>query len=181
MVYQFGLISEERYQQFITKKTAIAREMERLQTTTASAKDETLQNLLTKRSSSPLKQGIPLAELLKRPQITYNDLLSLGLGDNTLPTAVAEQVEIQIKYDGYIQKQLEQVARMAKIENRLLPDEIDYQAVHGLRNEAKQKLNAVKPNSVGQASRISGVSPADISVLLVYLEQKRRQKENIHG
>lgn len=179
--YQIGLISEDRYQQFITKKTAIAREMERLQTTTASAKDETLQNLLTKRSSSPLKQGIPLAELLKRPQITYNDLLSLGLGDNTLPTAVAEQVEIQIKYDGYIQKQLEQVARMAKIENRLLPDEIDYQAVHGLRNEAKQKLNAVKPNSVGQASRISGVSPADISVLLVYLEQKRRQKENIHG
>lgn len=119
---------------------------------------------------------LPAAELLKRPHITYDDLVAVGIGDDTLPASVREQVEVQIKYEGYIKMQMEQVARMEKIENRRLSEHIDYSLITGLRNEAKQKLNKIKPLSVGQASRISGVSPADISVLLVYLEQQRRQE-----
>ena len=103
-------------------------------------------------------------------------MIAVGIGDDTLPANVREQVEVQIKYEGYIKMQMEQVARMEKIENRRLPEDLDYTLITGLRNEAKQKLNKIKPLSVGQASRISGVSPADISVLLVYLEQQRRQE-----
>ena len=116
--------------------------------------------------------------MLKRPQITYDDLITIGVGDGELPDNVREQVEVQIKYEGYIKMQMDQVARVEKIENRKLSEDLDYSQITGLRNEAKQKLNAIKPASVGQASRISGVSPADISVLLVYLEQLRRQEES---
>ncbi|MBO5428592.1 MAG: tRNA uridine-5-carboxymethylaminomethyl(34) synthesis enzyme MnmG, partial [Peptococcaceae bacterium] len=125
-----------------------------------------------------LKHGLPAAELLKRPQITYDDLITIGIGDGELPDNVREQVEVQIKYEGYIKMQMDQVTRVEKIENRKLSENLDYSQITGLRNEAKQKLNAIKPASVGQASRISGVSPADISVLLVYLEQLRRQEES---
>lgn len=118
----------------------------------------------------------PLPELLKRPQVVYDDLIAVGIGDASLPEHVREQVEVQIKYEGYIKMQMEQVSRMEKIENRRLPEQLDYSQITGLRNEAKQKLDKIKPVSVGQASRISGVSPADISVLLVYLEQQRRQE-----
>ena len=114
-------------------------------------------------------------DLLKRPEITYFDLIEIGYGDKELTNEIYEQVEIQIKYEGYITKQQSQVERFEKIENRIIPQKIDYLNINGLRNEAKQKLSTIKPFSVGQASRISGVSPADISVLLVYLEQQRRK------
>ena len=173
---QAGLVDDERYTAFCARKAAIAAEIERLSHTTVSCNLQVMQDILTERGSAPLKHGLPAAELLKRPHITYDDLIAVGIGDDTLPANVREQVEIQIKYEGYIKMQMEQVARMEKIENRRLPEDLDYTLITGLRNEAKQKLNKIKPLSVGQASRISGVSPADISVLLVYLEQQRRQE-----
>ncbi len=173
---QAGLVDDERYTTFCARKAAIAAEIERLSHTTVSCNLQVMQDILTERGSAPLKHGLPAAELLKRPHITYDDLIAVGIGDDTLPANVREQVEIQIKYEGYIKMQMEQVARMEKIENRRLPEDLDYTLITGLRNEAKQKLNKIKPLSVGQASRISGVSPADISVLLVYLEQQRRQE-----
>lgn len=173
---QAGLVSDERYAAFCARKAAIAAEIERLSHTTVSCNLQAMQDILIKRGSAPLKHGLPAAELLKRPHITYDDLIAVGIGDDTLPASVREQVEVQIKYEGYIKMQMEQVARMEKIENRRLSENIDYSLITGLRNEAKQKLNKIKPLSVGQASRISGVSPADISVLLVYLEQQRRQE-----
>lgn len=173
---QAGLVDDERYTAFCARKAAIAAEIERLSHTTVSCNLQAMQDILIERGSAPLKHGLPAAELLKRPHITYDDLIDVGIGDDTLPANVREQVEVQIKYEGYIKMQMEQVARMEKIENRRLPEDLDYTLITGLRNEAKQKLNKIKPLSVGQASRISGVSPADISVLLVYLEQQRRQE-----
>lgn len=173
---QAGLVDDERYTAFCARKAAIAAEIERLSHTTVSCNLQAMQDILIERGSAPLKHGLPAAELLKRPHITYDDLIAVGIGDDTLPANVREQVEVQIKYEGYIKMQMEQVARMEKIENRRLPENLDYSLITGLRNEAKQKLNKIKPLSVGQASRISGVSPADISVLLVYLEQQRRQE-----
>lgn len=173
---QAGLVDDGRYAAFCARKAAIEAEIERLSHTTVSCNLQAMQEILTARGSAPLKHGLPAAELLKRPQITYADLVAVGVGDGSLPAHVQEQVEVQIKYEGYIKMQMEQVARMEKIENRRLPEDLDYSLITGLRNEAKQKLNKIKPLSVGQASRISGVSPADISVLLVYLEQQRRQE-----
>ena len=141
----------------------------------ASNKLDALQEMLAQRGSTPLKQGVPALEILRRPEITYADLLALGLGDPALTPEEAQQVEIQVKYEGYIKQQWEQVARLEKIENRLLPEDLNYGEISGLRNEAKQKLAQIRPASVGQASRISGVNPADISVLLIYLESLRRQ------
>lgn len=175
--YAAGLVDTERYAAFCARKIAIETEIERLSHTTVSCNLQSIQDILVVRGSAPLKHGLPAAELLKRPQITYADLIAIGVGDETLALDVQEQVEVQIKYEGYIKMQKEQVARVEKIENRKLREEFDYSQITGLRNEAKQKLNAIKPASVGQASRISGVSPADISVLLVYLEQLRRQEE----
>lgn len=170
-----GLVDDARYEAFCSKKAAIEAEIERLSHTTVSSNLTAIQEILEQRGSAPLKQGIPAAELLKRPQISYADLLATGLGDECLAEAVREEAEIQIKYEGYIRLQMEQVKRVEKIENRLLPMDLDYQQIGGLRNEAKQKLHTIRPLSVGQASRISGVSPADISVLLVYLEQQHRK------
>ena len=171
-----GLVDDVRYASFCARKEAIEKEIERLSHTTVSCNLQSIQDILAERESAPLKHGLPAAELLKRPQITYDDLIVVGIGDGELPANVREQVEVQIKYEGYIKLQMEQVARMEKIENRHLSEALDYSLIKGLRNEAKQKLNKIKPVSVGQASRISGVSPADISVLLVYLEQQRRQE-----
>lgn len=175
--YAAGLVDAERYAAFCARKTAIETEIARLSHTTVSCNLQSIQDILVARGSAPLKHGLPAAELLKRPQITYADLIAIGVGDESLALDVQEQVEVQIKYEGYIKMQKEQVARVEKIENRKLREDFDYSQITGLRNEAKQKLNAIKPASVGQASRISGVSPADISVLLVYLEQLRRQEE----
>ncbi|MDP3045253.1 MAG: tRNA uridine-5-carboxymethylaminomethyl(34) synthesis enzyme MnmG, partial [Bacillota bacterium] len=124
-----------------------------------------------------LQRPVRLIELLRRPEIRYDNLLFLPGEHPSLPEEVRSEVESEIKYEGYIKKQAAQVERMAKLEAKKLPDDIDYRQVRGLSNEAAQKLEALRPHSVGQASRISGVSPADIAVLLVYLEQQRRRKQ----
>ena len=171
--YQIGLATEERYQRFLAKKEAVAAELARLEektVTPAQAND-----FLEAKGTSAIAGRVSLAELLKRPQITYGDLAEID--DETRPELSSHeitQLEVQIKYEGYIQKQQAQIARHKKLENRSLDESIDYSMIDGLRIEAAQKLNQIKPNSVGQASRISGVSPADINVLLVYLEKKKR-------
>lgn len=172
--HEIGLLGEERYNEFCAKRAHIEAEIERLNHLTVRADSENVVNFLAAKSASPLRQGIPASEFLKRPEVTYRDLLNLGLGDETLTRAEYEQVEIQIKYAGYIAKQLQQVSRMEKLENKVLSADLDYNDISGLRLEARQKLSKIKPHTVGQASRISGVSPADIGVLMVYLEQQRR-------
>ena len=121
--------------------------------------------------SSTISNGIKIADLLKRPEITYNSLASIDDNRSVLSREVVQEVEIQVKYDGYIKLQEAQVEKFKKLEKKLLPEDIDYETIKGLRLEARQKLQKIRPNSIGQASRISGVSPADISVLLIYLEQ----------
>ena len=171
--YEIGLATEERYQRFLAKKEAVAAELARLEektVTPAQAND-----FLEAKGTSAIAGRVSLAELLKRPQITYEDLAEID--DETRPELSSHeitQLEVQIKYEGYIQKQQAQIARHKKLENRHLDESLDYSQIDGLRIEAVQKLNQIKPNSVGQASRISGVSPADINVLLVYLEKKKR-------
>ncbi|MFZ7102980.1 MAG: tRNA uridine-5-carboxymethylaminomethyl(34) synthesis enzyme MnmG [Peptococcaceae bacterium] len=180
MGWKAGLVSEERYAKFVKKKEIISREKCRLQETNLNPNYERLVTLLNNKKSSLLKNAVSAAELLKRPEITYNDLIEIGYGDHELTTEISEQVEIQFKYEGYINKQLAQVERFEKIEKKELDPALDYSKITGLRNEAKQKLAQIKPSSVGQASRISGVSPADISVLLVFLEQQRRKGVAVH-
>ncbi|MCR4436535.1 MAG: tRNA uridine-5-carboxymethylaminomethyl(34) synthesis enzyme MnmG [Clostridiales bacterium] len=171
--HRIGLISEERYKRFENKKNKIALEIERLEKTVVPPTEE-VNRFLEARNSSPIKSGVKLKELLRRPEITYEDLAQIDRDRPELSFAEAEQVSISIKYEGYIQRQLLQVEQFKKLEGRKLPKDLDYSKVDGLSSEAKQKLNKIKPDSVGQASRISGVSPSDISVLLVYLEQSRR-------
>ncbi len=172
--HEIGLLSEERYQAFCLKRAHIEQETERLNHVTVHADDEKVVSFLAAKEASPLKQGIPALDFLKRPEVSYGDLLKLGFGDESLTKQEQEQVEIQIKYAGYIAKQLQQVSRLEKLENKILRQDLDYSQINGLRLEARQKLSSIKPHTVGQASRISGVSPADIGVLMVYLEQQRR-------
>ncbi len=174
--HEIGLLSEEKYQRFCQKRAHINAELERLSQVTVRADREDVREFLLSQNAVPLKQGIPAAEFLKRPEATYQSLLNFGLGDSKLTQAEQKQVEIQIKYAGYIAKQIEQVKRLEKLESKALEEDLDYSQIKGLRLEAMQKLDKIKPLTVGQASRISGVSPADISVLLVYLEQKRREE-----
>jgi tRNA uridine 5-carboxymethylaminomethyl modification enzyme len=171
--YQVGLIGENRYQNLLEKETLIQEEMKRLENSLIGANKE-VQDLLEKNNSTPLKTGTTLAELIRRPELSYEMLEPIDKNRTSLPKDVVEQVNINIKYEGYIQRQLRQVEQFKKLESKLIPDSIDYTKVPSLRLEAKQKLDLIKPMSVGQASRISGVSPADISVLLVYLEQFKR-------
>ncbi len=177
--YQVGLIDEERYQKVVQKEASINKEIERLNNTPIGANKE-VQDLLMKHESTVLKTGTTLAELIRRPELSYEILESIDKNRTELPKDVVEQVNINIKYDGYIQRQLRQVEQYKKLENKKIPEDLDYYEVPSLRIEAKQKLNKIKPISVGQASRISGVSPADISVLLVYLEHLRRSKKESH-
>ena len=170
--HEVGLISEERYQKFLVKKSAIEKEVERLENTVIKP-TEKVNQFLAKYQSSPLTTGAKLAELLRRTELKYEDLKEIDEQREELPKEVAEEVEIEVKYKGYIKLQQQQVEKFKKLERKLLPQEIDYSEIKGLRLEARQKLNKIKPNSVGQASRISGVSPADISVLLIYLEQQK--------
>ncbi|WP_418791240.1 tRNA uridine-5-carboxymethylaminomethyl(34) synthesis enzyme MnmG [Phosphitispora sp. TUW77] len=171
--YKMGLINEDRYRMFIDKRSMIEDEKERLCKTSVSAENK-VQEYLVKKGSTEIRQNTRAMELLKRPEIEYKELQQI-LGDfPVLSDEVIEQVEIQVKYEGYIKRQLEQVQRFAKMENKKIPEWVEYEKIKGLSNEAKQKLVAIKPGSVGQASRISGVSPADISVLLVHIEQKSR-------
>ncbi|MFV0343029.1 MAG: tRNA uridine-5-carboxymethylaminomethyl(34) synthesis enzyme MnmG [Anaerocolumna sp.] len=173
--YRVGLIGEERYQALLIKEQQINEEIERLNNANIGATKE-VQALLEKNESTALKSGTTLGELIKRPEITYEMLESIDSGRKILSKVVMEQVNINIKYEGYIQRQLKQVDQFKKLENKKIPENLDYDIVPSLRKEARQKLKLIQPISVGQASRISGVSPADISVLLVYLEQMRRHK-----
>ena len=170
--YRVGLISEKRYNEFKNKKEMIEEEINRLKKTTIKPTDEVNQ-LLRKFNSSSIDTGVKLADLLKRTEITYEILQPIDIEREDLPNEVKEEVEIQIKYEGYIKLQEEQVEKFQKLANKVIPEKIRYDEIKGLRLEARQKLDKVKPISVGQASRISGVSPADISVLLVYLEQMK--------
>ena len=174
--YEAGLISEERYKSVLYKEQQIKEEIARVKLCKIGATEE-VQNFLTEHGSIPLKKGVSLADLVRRPELGYDDLLPIDPERPQLSAAVREQVEINIKYEGYIERQLKQIDEFKKIENKRIPDEIDYDDVSSLRIEARQKLNQLRPVSIGQASRISGVSPADISVLLVYLEQGKYIKD----
>ena len=168
--HEIGLISEERYQQLLYKKFQIKEEINRLIDTTVGA-SEKVQTFLKSHKSTPLQSGSTLAELLKRPELSYDLLNEIDDNRPELPRDVAEQVNIELKYDGYINRQMREVDQFIKLETKKIPDNIDYHDVYSLRKEAEQKLSEIRPASVGQASRRSGVSPADISVLLVYLEK----------
>ena len=175
--HKVGLISEERYQAFLIKKKQIKEEIERLENTVVKP-TEKVNELLKNNNSSPLTTGIKMAELLRRTEMNYDLLGEIDEDRKELPKEVTQEVEIEVKYKGYIKLQQAQVEKFKKLEAKLLPQDIDYSTIKGLRLEARQKLNKIKPNSVGQASRISGVSPADISVLLIALAQhSRRVKE----
>lgn len=171
--YEVGLISEERWSKFLAKKQQIAEETERAKKTVLAPTKE-LNEILVSRETSPVTSGIKLMELLKRPQIDYECLTEVDTQRPELPQAVFEQVEIEIKYKGYIDKQLAQVQQMRRFENRPLPTDFDYKNLIGLRLEAQEKLNAIRPVNLGQASRISGVSPADVSVLVIWLSQNSK-------
>ena len=175
--YRVGLIPEERYERFVKKSRAIIDEVDRLQKKTVGTKEEIQQYLLS-RGSTSLISGTTLAELLKRPEVDYQSMSVIDPERPQLPSDVEEQVEISLKYEGYIKRQMQQVEQFKKMEQKLLPEDLDYDQVYSLRIEAKQKLQKVKPKSIGQASRISGVSPADISVLMVYLEQLKQKRRN---
>ena len=172
---EIGLVDRERYEQFIKKKQEIEEEKNRLERTAVPVTEET-KKVLAEAGSAPLpQQGISLAGLLKRPEFNYRKLLLLPMDHPVLEEEIKEHVEIQVKYDGYIIKQQNQALRSKRMEEKKIPERVDYYRIEGLSNEAKEKLALYKPQSVGQASRISGVTPADISVLLVYLEVRMRQ------
>ena len=166
--YDIGLIDNERYKKLLDKEKMIDVEVERMKKTTVGARAE-VQELLARYESTALQSGTTLAELLKRPELSYEIIGKIDKDRQELPEDVKEQVNIELKYEGYIKRQLRQVEQYKKLENKKIPDDIDYDDVYSLRKEAVQKLKELRPASVGQASRISGVSPADISVLLIYL------------
>ncbi|PSL40000.1 tRNA uridine 5-carboxymethylaminomethyl modification enzyme [Planomicrobium soli] len=173
--YNIGMINEDRYARFIAKKERIESEIKRLRGVMIKP-NETVQQLIKDAGGSELKDGIRGADLLKRPEMTYDMIAQLTASEVELEDEVKEQVEIQIKYEGYIEKSLQQVEKLKKMENKKIPENIDYHAISGLATEAKVKLAEVRPLSIAQASRISGVNPADISILLVYIEQGRIAK-----
>ena len=172
--YKIGLATEERYQRYLNKKEAVEKEKERLERKSLSPAE--LKDFLISHGTTEVEGRTSLMDLLKRPQISYEDLREID--DETRPELSyheVTQLEVEIKYEGYIRKQLQQIERYKRLEDKKLDENLDYEAIDGLRIEAKQKLSQIKPLSIGQASRISGVSPADINVLMVYLEKKRRQ------
>ena len=170
--HNVGLISDERYERFLLKKANIEREIKRLKNTVVRP-TEKVNRFLEEHGTTPLNNGYKMAELLKRTELTYDALKEIDENRPELSIAEKEEVEIQIKYEGYIKMEEEQVEKFKKLENKKLSEDIDYSEIKGLRIEAMQKLNKIKPTSIGQASRISGVSPADINVLLIYLQIKR--------
>ena len=170
--YDIGLISEERYKKFIDKKEKIEKEKDRLKNTIVKP-SEKVNKLLKELGTSEINTGVKMSELLKRAEITYDSLETIDEQREDLPEQVKEEVEIQLKYEGYINMQEAQVEKFKKLERKILPEDIDYSEIKGISLEARQKLNKHKPHSIGQASRISGVSPADISVLLVYMQTRK--------
>lgn len=173
--YDIGLVSQKDYDRLLWKEEAIQEEIRRLETVNIGT-SEKVQGVLIRYNSTVLKSGTTLAELVKRPELNYFVLAEIDEKRPVLPEDVQEQININIKYEGYIKRQMQQVAQFKKLENKKIPEDFDYSQVNSLRKEAVQKLNAYRPASIGQASRISGVSPADISVLLVYMEQLRHGK-----
>ena len=172
--HEIGLISDERYQKFLNKKQNIEKEIERLKKLVVKP-EKKVNNLLERAGTSILTNGTKMSELLKRTELDYEMLKEIDPDRPTLSRQEKEEVEIQIKYEGYIKLQEEQVAKFKKLETKILPEDINYEELKGISLEARQKLNKFKPHSIGQASRISGVSPADVSVLLVYLQQKNNK------
>ena len=168
---EIGLITDERWNKYKHKQELKKEEYKRIKNTVLSPTDE-LNNILVSRETSEITTGVRMIDLLKRPQLNYDCLTEVDKDRPDIDHNIFEQVEIEIKYEGYIKKQLEQVEKMRKLEKKLLPKDVDYKTITGLRLEAQEKLNSVKPDNIGQASRISGVSPADISVLLIWLAQR---------
>ena len=166
-----GLVPQEQLRRVEEKYEAVRRERNRLESNGVPASDA-LNEMLASRDSTPVTNSARLADLLRRPQVTYADIAPFDPDRPALPAAVTEEVEIQIKYAGYLARQEKQVEEFRQAESRQLPPDTDYNAIAGLRLEARQKLSDIRPMSIGQASRISGVSPADIAVLLIYLEQR---------
>ena len=167
--WRVGLVGDKEYEYVLWKKEKIREEINRVSEKHLGASEE-IQIFLKENKSTPLKSGVTLADLIRRPELDYEMLRELDEERPDLPWDVREQVNIHIKYEGYINRQEKQVRQFKKLERRLLPDDIDYEKITNLRNEARQKLTLYRPTSLGQASRISGVSPSDISVLMVYLE-----------
>lgn len=174
--YEIGLIDDETYNKFLLRKAQKESEIERVSRLTVAPSTE-LNQKLEALGTTPLSTGIKMSELIKRPEVSYFDLAEFDKERPVLPYEVAEKAETEIKYEGYIKRQQSQVDDMLRLENRKLPEDIDYSAIDGLRLEAREKLSKIRPQSVGQASRISGVSPSDVSVLNIYLEKKRRGEE----
>ncbi len=172
--HEIGLISDERYNKFLEKKNNVEKEIERIKKLTVKPTEQ-VNEFLDKYNSSRITAGIKMADLLKRTELNYEALLEIDKDRPLLTKAEAQEVEIQVKYEGYIRMQEDQVEKFKKLEDKKLSENINYEDIKGLRIEARQKLNKVKPQSIGQASRISGVSPADVSVLLIYLEQQKRK------
>ncbi len=172
MGYRVGLIGEERYNKFLKKMDMINDEIKRI--SSVFVPPAKANSLLEKHGSAPVKTGVRLSDMLKRPELNYGMLSEVDPSRTELPDAVCEEVEIKLKYDGYIKRQIAQAEQFKKMEEKLLPENQDYSDIHGLRLEARQKLNKIQPRSLGQASRISGVSPADVSVLIVWLESKKK-------
>ena len=172
--YALGLASEERYRRFLEKKEIVEKEKKRLEK--LMLEPETINDYLQEKGSTPVAAKISMIDLLKRPQVSYEDLQFADPDRPRLSDHARAQLEVQIKYEGYITKQEQQILKFKKLEDKKLDPDFDYEKVDGLRIEARQKLNQFKPVSLGQASRISGVSPADINVLLIHLEKMRRKK-----
>ena len=173
--YEVGLVTEERYSAFNKKRAEIEAEVERLKNLQITNKKE-INDFLESKKSAPLKKPTSLYELIKRSELDYYNVAEIDLDRKQLSDQVTEQVNIMAKYEGYITKQLEQINQFKKYENKIIPSELDYSTIKGLRTEAIQKLNNIRPTNIGQASRISGVSPADITVLLIFLEQQKRSE-----
>ena len=172
--YQIGLVTEERYQRFLEKKELVAKETARIASKTF--KPEEVNDILISKGSTPVETGVSMLEIMKRPQISYDDLAPIDPERPLLSEHQKTMMEVQIKYEGYIEKQTRRIDKFKKLEGRKLDPDFDYSLIEGLRIEARQKLNALKPLSIGQASRISGVSPADINVLLIWLEKEKRKR-----
>lgn len=180
--YRIGLVSQKEYDRYLEKKEMIAAEVQRMQQTIAGS-NETTNAFLRKHDSAELpdSRGVSFAELIKRPELNYELLFEIDPGRKPLPWRVREQVNIEIKYEGYIRRQMQQVEHFKKLEGKKLPKDINYQELKGLRLEARQKLEKIRPENIGQAGRISGVSPADVSVLMIYLEQRRQEERKEIG
>ena len=176
--HQIGLVTKERYDTFVAKKAQFEGEIERLGSIRLKPTAE-IQSYLTENNQAPLKDGILAKDFLRRPEVSYQDLLAFVPRDYELPLAVEEQVEIQVKYEGYIAKASQKVDKLKRMENKRIPENIDYAAINGIATEAKEKLIKIQPETIAQASRISGVNPADISILMVYVEQGKIAKVQV--